>query len=151
MGTALKLDTSAGLYNQDFYVWTMEQTDLLRRHKPDWMDWENVAEELESMGKEDRRELVSRLTVLLMHLAKRYWQAEKRSPSWSGTIEEQREQIELILNDSPSLRSFIQYSFQEAWGRAIKKAARETGLPLSTFPEACPWPIEDVLGDWMPE
>lgn len=151
MGTALKLDTSAGLYNQDFYVWTMEQADLLRRHKPDWMDWENVAEELESMGKKDRRELVSRLTVLLMHLVKWYWQAEKRSPSWSGTIEEQREQIELILNDSPSLRSFIQYSFQEAWGRAIKKAARETGLPLSTFPEACPWPIEDVLGDWMPE
>lgn len=151
MGTALKLDTSAGLYNQDFYVWTMEQADLLRRHKPDWMDWENVAEELESMGKKDRRELVSRLTVLLMHLAKWYWQAEKRSPSWSGTIEEQREQIELSLNDSPSLRSFIQYSFQEAWGRAIKKAARETGLPLSTFPEACPWPIEDVLGDWMPE
>ncbi|MCL5980727.1 MAG: DUF29 domain-containing protein [Gammaproteobacteria bacterium] len=151
MGTALKLDTSAGLYNQDFYVWTMEQADLLRRHKPDWMDWENVAEELESMGKKDRRELVSRMTVLLMHLAKWYWQAEKRSPSWSGTIEEQREQIELSLNDSPSLRSFIQYSFQEAWGRAIKKAARETGLPLSTFPEACPWPIEDVLGDWMPE
>ena len=151
MGTALKLDTSAGLYNQDFYVWTMEQADLLRRHKPDWMDWENVAEELESMGKKDRRELVSRMTILLTHLAKWYWQAEKRSPSWSGTIEEQREQIELSLNDSPSLRSFIQYSFQEAWGRAIKKAARETGLPLSTFPEACPWPIEDVLGDWMPE
>ncbi|WP_437559159.1 DUF29 domain-containing protein [Acidithiobacillus sulfuriphilus] len=151
MGTALKLDTSAGLYNQDFYVWTMEQADLLRRHKPDWMDWENVADELESMGKKDRRELVSRMTVLLMHLAKWYWQAEKRSPSWSGTIEEQREQIELSLNDSPSLRSFIQYSFQEAWGRAIKKAARETGLPLSTFPEACPWPMEDVLGDWMLE
>ena len=151
MGTALKLDTSAGLYNQDFYVWTMEQADLLRRHKPDWMDWENVADELESMGKKDRRELVSRMTVLLMHLAKWYWQAEKWSPSWSGTIEEQREQIELSLNDSPSLRSFIQYSFQEAWGRAIKKAARETGLPLSTFPEACPWPMEDVLGDWMLE
>jgi len=150
MGTALKLDASAGLYHRDFYVWTMEQADLLRRHKPDWMDWENVAEELESMGKKDRRELVSRMTLLLMHLAKWYWQAEKRSPSWSGTIEEQREQIELSLNDSPSLRSFIQYSFQEAWGRAIKKAARETGLPLSTFPEACPWPIDDVLGDWMP-
>ncbi|WP_123102960.1 DUF29 domain-containing protein [Acidithiobacillus sulfuriphilus] len=151
MGTALKLDTSAGLYHQDFYVWTMEQADLLRRHKPDWMDWENAAEELESMGKKDRRELVSRMTVLLMHLAKWYWQAEKRSPGWSGTIEEQREQIEFSLNDSPSLRSFLQYSFPEAWGRAIKKAARETGLPLSTFPEACPWPIEDVLGDWMPE
>ncbi|MHB8247590.1 MAG: DUF29 domain-containing protein [Acidithiobacillus sp.] len=151
MGTALQLDAPTSLYDQDFYVWTMEQADLLRRHKPDWMDWENVAEELESMGENDRRELVSRMTALLMHLAKWYWQAEKRSPSWSGTIEEQREQIELSLNDSPSLRSFIQYSFQEAWGRAIKKAARETGLPLSTFPEACPWPIEDVLGDWMPE
>ena len=71
----------------------MEQADLLQHHKPDWMDWENVAEELESIGKKDRRELVSRMTVLLMHLAKWYWRLEKRSPGWSGTIKEQREQI----------------------------------------------------------
>lgn len=151
MGTVLELDVTTGLYDQDFYVWTMEQADLLRRHKPDWMDWENVAEELEFMGKKDRRELVSRMTILLIHLTKWYWQPEKRSPGWLGTIEEQWEQIDLILNDSPSLRSFIQCSFQGAWGRVVKKAAKEPSLPLSTFSETCPWPIEDILGEWMPE
>ncbi|MHB8247855.1 MAG: DUF29 domain-containing protein [Acidithiobacillus sp.] len=153
MATAQQLARPGpGLYDQDFYVWTMEQADLLRCHKPDWMDWENVAEELESMGKRDRRELVSRLILIFMHLAKWQWQPEKRSPSWRSTINEQRLQLTLSLNDSPSLKSFLGYSVQESWGRAVKSAADETGLPVSTFPESCPWDIDkQVLADWWPE
>lgn len=68
MSTALNLDLQNRSYDQDFYVWTVEQADLLRRRKPDWMDWENAAEELESMGKRDRREVESRVGVILLHL-----------------------------------------------------------------------------------
>lgn len=152
MGTAIKLDVPINLYDQDFYVWTMEQADLLRRRKPDWMDWNNVAEELESMGKRDRRELLSRLILVLMHLAKWQWQKDKRSPSWQSTINIQRLKLRLILDDSPSLRSFLEYSMQESWEGAISKAANETGLPTSAFPESCPWDIDkQILADWWPE
>jgi len=138
MGTAIKLDVPVNMYDQDFYVWTMEQADLLRRRKPDWMDWNNVAEELESMGKRDRRELLSRLILVLMHLVKWQWQKDKRSPSWQSTINIQRLKLRLILDDSPSLRSFLEYLMQESWEGAINKAANETGLPTSAFPESCP-------------
>ncbi|MHB1531392.1 DUF29 domain-containing protein [Acidithiobacillus sp.] len=87
-----------------------------------------------------------------MYLAKWQWQPEKRSPSWRSTINEQRLQLTLNLNDSPSLKSFLGYSVQESWGRAVKSAADETGLPVSTFPESCPWDIDkQVLADWWPE
>ena len=152
MGTAIKLETPVNLYDQDFYVWTMEQADLLRRRKPDWMDWNNVAEELESMGKRDRREIINRLEKLLMHLAKWQWQPEKRSQSWSQTIKEQRKQIALVLKDSPSLDNFMRYSLPETWTSAIGEAAEETGLPLSTIPDTCPWNIDaQILADWWPE
>ncbi|MBU2720822.1 DUF29 domain-containing protein [Acidithiobacillus ferridurans] len=152
MGTAIKLETPVNLYDQDFYVWTMEQADLLRRRKPDWMDWNNVAEELESMGKRDRREIISRLEKLLVRIAKWQWQPEKRSQSWSQTIKEQRKQIALILKDSPSLDNFLRYSLPETWTSATDEAAEETGLPLSTFPDTCPWNINaQILADWWPE
>ncbi|MHB1530855.1 DUF29 domain-containing protein [Acidithiobacillus sp.] len=152
MATARQLGHPPSLYDQDLYVWTMEQADILRRRKPDWMDWENIAEELESMGKRDRRELISRLAVLLVHLAKWRWQPEKRSQSWKNTVKEQRKQIALVLKDSPSLTSFMRYSFQDAWQDAVRDAAEETGLPLSSFPETCPWDTDkEVLADWWPE
>ena len=153
MATARQLERSSPTrYDRDFYVWTMEQADILRRRKPDWMDWENIAEELESMGKRDRRELISRLALLLMHLAKWQWQPDKRSQSWRATVKEQRKQMALLLKDSPSLDSFMRYSLQDAWRESARDAAEETGIPLGTFPDTCPWDIDTgVLADWWPE
>ena len=104
------------------------------------------------MGKRDRREIISHLEKLLVHIAKWQWQPEKRSQNWSQTIKEQRKQIALILKDSPSLDNFLRYSLPETWTSATDEAAEEPGLPLSTFPDTCPWNIDaQILADWWPE
>ena len=95
---------NAVLYEDDYYAWTIEQAQLLRAGALSAIDAANIAEEIESMGRSDRRELQSRLVVLTMHLLKWRFQPSARSSSWSGTIREQRLQIELIFEDSPSLR-----------------------------------------------
>ena len=94
-------------YEEDFYLWTVEQASLLRSGELSAIDAANIAEEIESMGRSDRRELKRRLIVLLTHLLTWRHQPEARSRSWSSTIREQRQQIELVLEDSPSLRSTI--------------------------------------------
>src|SRR5437660_6611753 len=91
-------------YEEDFYAWTVEQSRLLRSGELSAIDVANIAEEIESMGRSDRRELKSRLVVLVMHLLKWRHQPSARSRSWSATIDEQRLQIEGILAESPSLR-----------------------------------------------
>src|SRR5438093_12531420 len=91
-------------YEQDFYAWTVEQSRLLRSGELSAIDAANIAEEIESMGRSDRRELRSRLAVLVMHLLKWRHQPGARSRSWSATVDEQRLQIEEVLAESPSLR-----------------------------------------------
>src|SRR5262245_1130692 len=91
-------------YERDFYRWTQRQAALLRTQDSGELDWKNIAEEIESLGKRDRRELGSRLRVLMIHLLKWQFQPTKRSESWSSTIGTQREEIRLIIEDSPSLR-----------------------------------------------
>jgi hypothetical protein len=139
-------------YEDDFFAWTEEQARLLRAGEVTEIDALNLAEEIESVGRSDRREIRSRLIVLLAHLLKYRFQADARSTGWLGTIREQRDQIELILEDSPSLRPVI----AEAPGRAYKKArtvaAEETGLPETTFPADCPFSAEQILSaDFLPE
>ena len=113
---------NAILYEDDFYAWTVEQTRLLRAGELASVDAANIAEEIESMGRSDRRELQSRL-VVLMHLLKWRHQPEGRSTSWSGTIREQRHQIGLILDDLPSLRLFIAEALPQAYETARENAA----------------------------
>src|SRR6266581_4955727 len=105
-------------YEEDFYAWTMEQSRLLRSVVISTMDTENIAEELESMGRSDRRAIESRLTVLLTHLLKWQMQPAMRSTSWPGTIREQRRQIEKLLRESPSLRPFVAEALSEDYGEA---------------------------------
>lgn len=91
-------------YDEDFYAWTVEQSRLLRAGEFAAIDAANIAEDIESMGRSDRRELKSRLVVLVMHLLKWQHQPRGRSRSWSATIDEQRLQIDGLLAESPSLR-----------------------------------------------
>lgn len=143
---------NAILYEDDFYAWTVEQTRLLRAGELASVDAAHIAEEIESLGRSDRRELRSRLTVLLMHLLKWRHQPEGRSTSWSGTIREQRHQIGLILDDSPSLRLFIAEALPQAYETARENAAEETGLAATEFSAECPFTLDEVLSrSFLPE
>ena len=134
-------------YDQDFYAWTLHNADLIRQGRFAEMDALQIAEELESMGKRDKRELISRFKVLIMHLLKWSFQPEKRSKSWEQTIDEQREQINLILMDSPSLKYQLIARINDTYPLALKAAMKETNLPLKTFPTICPYSVEQILNE----
>jgi hypothetical protein len=140
------------IYDDDFYAWTMEQARLLRSGDLSTIDARNIAEEIESIGKSDRRELRNRLSVLVMHLLKWRYQSGFRSTSWSGTVREQRQQIKALLDESPSLRPQLadELATIYEWGRT--KAAGETGMPESTFPAKCPFKPAQILDEnFLPE
>jgi hypothetical protein len=138
-------------YEDDLFAWTQEQAALLRARAADDLDWENLAEEIESMGRRDRRELESRLAVVLLHLLK--WQAQPalRSKSWRSTLRTQRREIRRLLKESPSLRREVPDLMAEAYDDAVEDAVEETELPAKTFPKTCPYETDEVLGeDYLP-
>ena len=144
--------SNAELYEQDFFEWTQSTADLIRAGKWYDLDRETLAEEVESLGKRDRRELASRVQTILMHLLKWYSQPEARSGSWRGTIRTTRREIAAVLADSPSLRQQVPHLLPSAYGEACLDASDETGLPLAAFPQTCPWTPEQVLDtDFWPE
>jgi hypothetical protein len=110
-------------------------------------DLVNIAEEIESMGRSEKRELVSRLVALLLHLAKWRFQPNLRSRSWQSSINEQRIEVSEVLSDNPSLRPTLAEVLAQAWRRARLGVQRETGLAESTFPQDCPWTVEQALDD----
>jgi ribosomal protein L29 len=133
-------------YEEDFYNWSLYNAQLLREGKITEIDAIHIAEELESMGKRDKRELISRLTVLLAHLLKWQFQPNMRSKSWQSTIREQRTQIAKLLKDSPSLKPQLQTEgIVEAYPDALEIALEETGLSESTFPKQCSYSLEQLL------
>ena len=138
---------SANLYDQDFYAWANEQAALLRAGKLGQADIEHIAEEIESMGKTEKRALVSRLTVLLLHLLKWQHQPGRRSTSWQATIRVQRRDLIRHLRDNPSLKAVIPEAIADAYGDAVIEAASETGFPESTFPATCSWSFEQVMDE----
>lgn len=139
-------------YDQDLVLWTERQARLLREGKLDQADIKNIAEELESMGRSEKRELRNRLRILLMHLLKWSYQPNERSRSWAATIRVQRDDIESVLEDNPSLRPQVDEFIARAYGRARAEAAYETRIDEARFPQACPWAGAQVLdGEWLPE
>ena len=133
------------LYDRDFFEWTRCNAALLRTGRFQEADIQHIAEEIEDMGRRDRRELFNRLKVLLVHLLKCQAQPEKRSPSWEDTIDTQRDEIALVLQDAPSLKNFALAILPEVYPKAVRKAARETGLSTGAFPESCPYSLSQVL------
>jgi len=136
-------------YDEDFVAWTQHQAMVLREGKWDRMDLLNLAEEVESLGNSVRRELSSRLRILVVHLLKWCYQPERRIErhSWENTINTQRNDIDDLLNDNPSLRPQVQERLTQQYGKARRQALRETRLAESAFPESCPWTMEQVLDD----
>lgn len=140
------------LYNSDFYGWTKEQVQLLREEKWEILDKLNLIEEIETLGRQERRELVNRLALLLGHLLKWQYQLEKRSNSWLATIREQRTQVKRILTDSPSLKSYLEEALQLSYEDGINLAVKETNLPYETFSQSCNYGISQILdNEFLPE
>jgi ribosomal protein L29 len=133
------------LYKTDFHAWTLRTAALVREHRLDEIDLDDLAEELDSMGAKERRELMSRLDVLLAHLLKWEFQPEQRTGSWNGTIREQRRQIARVLKLSPSLKPFLPEALAEVYPDAVERALYETGIPEHLFPHECPYPLDQVL------
>jgi hypothetical protein len=132
-------------YDLDFNLWLSQTVELLRAGRWAELDLENLIDELESMSKRDKREILSRLKVLLMHLLKWKYQPDRRTNSWRATIRENREEIAQILEDSPSLKDYPAVVLDKAYRSARASAADETGIELEIFPEICPFSIEAVL------
>lgn len=138
-------------YDRDYYAWAKHNAELIRQGKFTQIDAENIAEELESMGKSQRRELTSRLTVLLTHLLKWQFQAEKRTNSWASTIITQRAEIRYLLADSPSLKAELDAAIQTAYSVARDRAEVETGISSTLFPETCPYTFDQIMAkDFWP-
>ena len=142
---------NAKLYDRDFYAWTLEQAALLREGRFAEADLANIIEEIETMSRSEKRELVSRLVVLLAHLAKWRFQPVLRSRRWSLTIKAQRQDVETLLDENPSLRALLPELHAQAWRRAAVEAERQTGLDADNFPPDCPWtPDQSLDDDFLP-
>ena len=146
-------------YDKDVILWAQEQAALLRSGQFSQLDLEHLADEIEDVGKSEKRELASRMAVLLAHLLKWQHQPERRQEggpsmrSWSDTIEHQRERIDLALKETPSLKAVLRDpDWQRAtWIDATALAAHDTGFARAHFGKTCPWTTEQVLApDWMP-
>lgn len=132
-------------YGQDFYAWTLNNAKLLREGKLTEIDIENIAEEIESMGKSEKRELISRFAVLIAHLLKWQFQAARRNNSWKYTIEEQRNEIIDLLEESPSLKNEVTQQLTRAYTRGVLIAATETDMGKEIFPKQNPFSLEKLI------
>src|ERR1700722_4730857 len=136
---------AAELYDRDFYRWTVQNAELLRAGRASEADLEHIAEEIEAIGRRERRELISRLSVLISHLLKWQAQPERRSKSWTATIAVQRKDLADLLDEMPSLRRYLAENLNKAHARAVILASQETFLPMEDFPSTCPYPLDALL------
>jgi len=135
------------LYDTDFYAWANTQAALLRSGSLATADVEHIAEEIESMGRSEKRELLSRLAPLLMHLLKWQVQPMLRGNSWRATIKVQRREIARHLADNPSLSARLPEVLGDAYGDAVLLAARASGLAEAAFPAINPWTFGEIVDD----
>ena len=131
--------------DDDFALWAAEQASIVRAHRFERLDFENVAEELESLGRGDKYQIDHRMEVLLAHLLKWQVQPEEQSNSWRATIVEQRHRIRRLIDESPSLKGRPGEMLDGSYVIGRYEAIRETGLPESEFPENCPYTVEQIL------
>ena len=132
-------------YERDFYSWLLEQAHQLRAGRWDALDRDNLAEEIESLGREQFNKLESALRVLLLHMLKWDYQPERRGRSWWATIGEQRLRLDDLLADNPGLRPRILEAVTRAYRRARLRAVKETDLDEARFPRACPYSWDDIV------
>lgn len=133
------------LYDQDYFAWTQDQADVLRRRSATEIDWDNLLDEVESLGRTQRRELHNRLVILLSHILKWERQPELRSRSWSVTIATQQKQIADLMEESPSLKSALPETYPKAYADARDYASLETRIPVADFDRMAALTFEEAL------
>ena len=145
--TASQIKTThpVSLYEQDYYLWLNTTIQQLKGRQFSALDIPNLIEEIEDIGRSERRALESNLVVVLVHLLKYQYQAEKRSNSWKASIREHRRRLRKALEESPSLKGYIEEIFAECYQDARKLASDETDLALETFPMQSPFELSSTL------
>ncbi|NJL88410.1 MAG: DUF29 domain-containing protein [Coleofasciculaceae cyanobacterium SM2_1_6] len=138
------------LYETDFYRWTIEQSQFLQLGKFDDLDLENLAEEIASLGRQEKQELRNRLGILIGHLLKWQYQPEKRSKSWRVTIKEQRREIRLIIDDNPSLKPYLEEAIFRGYAQGLDLVVKETPLDYRDLPKDCPLSVEQIFDPNFP-
>ena len=150
----LTIDTNKTLYEQDFYLWIQTTLAILRERKLEQLDIENLIEEIDSMGRSEKKELKTRLVVLIEHLLKlQYWTEEKdyNARVWRNTVVEQRRQIAYTLADSPSLKGILNDVFLDCYTDARNDTINKYQLPSTLFPEQPSFSLIQLLNaDFMP-
>jgi len=142
---------SVNSYEQDFYGWTQEQAKLLRLGQLQGLDLENLAEEIESLGKQQQQELRNRFGVLIGHLLKWEYQPQLRGKSWRITIDLQREEIQELLVDNPSLKPYVEEAIARSYKQAIALVVKETPFDKKDLPSICPYNTVQILNqDFYP-
>ena len=146
----LSSDRTSTLYETDYMQWIAATVGQLRCQDYAHVDWANLIEEIEDMGKRERRSLKSNLVVLLLHLLKWQHQPALRTGSWAGSIVEHRRRIHEALKDSPSLKPYLESVFAEAYRDAVKQAVAETMLLIEAFPNECEFELAQVMDEDFP-
>ena len=143
MATAQALAPNV-LYEQDETAWLEAMSELIRQGRLDEVDFPNLAEYLADMARRDRREVESRLTVLIAHVLKWAHQPDRRAGGWKATVIEQRQELEALAGRGV-LRNHAEAVLAAAYRKAVERAAAETGLPAEAFPAACPFTLDRLL------
>jgi len=143
---------SAPLYEADFYAWIQQQANTLKAKDFASLDLDNLIDEIESMGRSEKRALENRLEALLIHLLQWKYQLDFRGVSGQASIKEKRSRIADHLNESPSLKNHLPEAYDQAYDYAVLGAVRETNMDESTFPTQCPWTFDQAMdADFWPE
>ena len=140
------------LYETDYLKWIETTVKKLQVQDYSNIDWENLIDEIEDMGRSERRSLKSNLIVVLTHLLKWQYQPNFRSGSWKGSIVEHRRRIREALKDSPSLKPYFEEVFAQCYSDAVEQASAETGLSVEILPQVCPYTSAEVLdANFLPD
>ena len=143
---------TSNLYEQDYYLWLKNTAKLIQQGKFSEIDAVNLVDEIEDMGKSEKRSVESNLVILLLYLLKYQYQPSKQSNSWKASIREHRRRLKKTFRDSPSLKQYFEQVFTECYQDAREQASDETGLPLDTFPPESPFtPTETLNPEYLPE
>ncbi|MBE9051166.1 DUF29 domain-containing protein [Nostocales cyanobacterium LEGE 11386] len=135
------------LYDQDFYAWVEQTTEILKSQHWDKLDLEHLIEEVVDLGKSQQRALQSALRLVLSHLLKWKYQPERRSHSWQVTITHERLNLDELMQESPSLRRFLNDAewINTTYQRARREAIVETNVEDDNFPIVCPFTVDEIL------
>ena len=140
-----KLPKITQIYNRDYHLWLEETAQLLKNRDFEQLDLENLIEEIETLGRSERNKLISSLRLIYQHLLKWQYQPEKRSKSWTDTIDRERDNVNDYIEDMPSLKRSLDdpEAIGKAYSRGRRDAMKETGI--NNLPKECPFTIEQVL------